>query len=144
MNGEFVISKEIEIDAPASKVWEALTSSAYTRRYMFALDVDSDWKEGSAVVWTGDSGGIKSYRKGRILKVDHGKFLKFSDFNPSTGMKDVENNYAHITYELKGKGESTVLFVVTDHLNGDEARLKDSEGFWDRVLPALKRILENE
>ncbi len=142
MMNELIVNRRIMIDAPPEKVWEALTNSAFTREYMYGLSVQSDWKEGSAVVWTGDSGGRKTYRKGRVLKVDQGKVLMISDFNPSAGAEDIEANYAHITYELKNAGESTELTVVTDHLSGDEARRMDSEGFWDRVLPALKGLLE--
>ncbi len=143
-NGELIVRREIEIRSPAARVWEALTSSSYTRKYMFALDVDSDFKEGSPVIWTGDSRGIKTYRKGKVLEVEQGKFLKLSDFNPANGAADIEENYAHVCYKLKSSGSKTVLTVVTDHLNGDEARRKDSESFWDRVLPALKELLESE
>ncbi len=142
MSEELVVRKSIEIKSPASKVWEAMTSSSYTRKYMYALDVDSDWKVGSPVIWTGDSGGITTFRKGEVLKVEQGRLLKFSDFNPAAGAPDIDQNYAHITYELTTTGETTVLSVVTDHLNGDEARRMDSDGFWDRVLPALKKLLE--
>lgn len=111
---------------------------------MFALNVSSDWKVGSAVIWTGDSGGIRTYRKGKILEVEPERYLKFSDFDPSTGAADIEENYAHITYMLRPDGGKTVLTIITDHLNGDEAGRKDSEGFWERVLPALKRLLRSE
>ncbi len=78
------------------------------------------------------------------MKTEPGRLLKFSDFNPSAGAKDVEENYAHITYELKAAPGTTILSVITDHLNGDEARRKDSEGFSDRVLPGRKRVLESQ
>ena len=139
-----IVKKTVEINAPPTKVWEALTNSSYTKIYMFALDVESDWKPGSRVVWTGDTGGIKTYRKGKVLKTEPDRLLKFSEFNPSAGAKDVDENYAHITYELKADARTTVLSVITDHLNGDEARRKDSEGFWDRVPPALKMLLETK
>ena len=138
------VEKSIEIDAPVPRVWEALTSSKYTRRYMYALEVSSDWKVESSVIWTGNSGGIKTYRKGKILAIEVGKYLKFSDFNPASGAPDIEENYAHVSYELKTNGSKTALTVVTDHLNDNEARQKDSEGFWDRVLPGLKKLLESE
>ncbi len=144
MNEEPAVSKEVEISAPVTKVWEALTSSGYTTKYMYALNVDSDWKEGSPVTWTGAAGTTEVYRKGKVLKVEPGRLLKISDFNPATGAADIEENYAHVSYELKADGSKTVLTVVTDHLNGDESRRKDSEGFWNRVLPALKQLLENE
>ena len=73
---------------------------------MFALDVESDRKPGSQVIWT--------------------------------GAKDVDENYAHITYELKAAPGTTVLSVITDHLNGDEARRKDSEGSGIGCCPRLK------
>ncbi len=140
---ELVVEKKIEIHAPASEVWRALTLSEYTRRYMYALDVDTDWKEGSRVVWRGDAGGRRAYRKGKIFEVEPEKYVLFSDFNPAAGADDIDENYMHITYRLESAGNTTIPSVVTDHLNGDETRRKDSDGFWDRVLPALKKMLEN-
>ncbi len=40
MQDEIVVRKELDLNAPVSKVWEALTSSDYTKKYMFALDVE--------------------------------------------------------------------------------------------------------
>jgi uncharacterized protein YndB with AHSA1/START domain len=144
MVGELVVKKSIVINAPPTKVWEALTNPSYTKKYMFALDVESDWRPGSRIIWSGDAGGIRTYRKGKVLKTEPGRLLKFTDFNPSTGAEDIDENHAHRTYQLKAVGGTTVLSVTTDHLDGDEARRKDSEGFWDRVLPALKMLLESE
>src|SRR5438477_174273 len=35
------------IGAPIEKVWEAITTSAFTTRYFFGRSVESDWKAGS-------------------------------------------------------------------------------------------------
>lgn len=48
---------EITINAPATKVWEALTKPEIIKQYMFGTNVVSDWKVGSTVVWKGECQG---------------------------------------------------------------------------------------
>lgn len=88
----------------------------------------------------GDPGGIKTYRTGKMLMVDPTKFLNFSDFNRTAGPANIEEDQLHIGSGLESDGERTVPCVVTDHLNGDEARRKDPKGFRDRVLLGVKSL----
>ncbi len=52
------VNKTIEINAPASKVWDALTRREFTDQWApqftggAEFHIDSDWKLGSPVVWT--------------------------------------------------------------------------------------------
>src|SRR5215469_13260190 len=48
----------IHIDAPASRVWQVLTDSAYTKRYMFGCEIASDWSIGGPFDWKGAADGV--------------------------------------------------------------------------------------
>ncbi len=40
----------ITINAPVSKVWDALITPEAIKHYMFGSDTVSDWKEGSPII----------------------------------------------------------------------------------------------
>ncbi len=141
MKEALIIKKVIEISAGKAKVWEALTNSAWTKKYMFGYDVESDWKTGSPILWQLNQGGQTYKRKGKVLLAERGKFLKFTDFNPNVDNENQESNHAIITYELTEYNGSTVL-QVTDDCAGNDKKYGESSQFWNSVLPKLKEILE--
>ena len=73
-----LIEADTTIDADARQVWRALTAS---KSAMFmGAEVDSDWKEGSPISFTGEFKG-KAYRDhGEIRTVDKGRELAFTHF----------------------------------------------------------------
>jgi uncharacterized protein YndB with AHSA1/START domain len=42
---------EIIVNAPIKKVWNALTDKSKIREWMKGVEVDTDWKEGSAITY---------------------------------------------------------------------------------------------
>ncbi|MHB1688499.1 MAG: SRPBCC domain-containing protein [Ignavibacteriaceae bacterium] len=116
MGKELVLQKSIEINADLPKVWDALTNPDWTVKYMHGLEVISDWEEGSPIVWKGISDGKDFIRKGRVLKKIPGKYLRISDFNPNSGLPDVEFNYSIVTYELSTKNNFTLLQIKEENL----------------------------
>ena len=42
------------INAPASKVWDALTKPEQIKQYMFGTEVTTDWKVGSPITYKGE------------------------------------------------------------------------------------------
>ena len=47
------------IKTTPEKLWQALTSSEFSRRYWFGTDLQSDWTIGSPFAVTGAAGGSK-------------------------------------------------------------------------------------
>ena len=45
MNKTLIAKATATIDAPASKVWEAITNPEFMRQYLFGAEVITDWKE---------------------------------------------------------------------------------------------------
>ena len=58
------------IEAPVSRVSEALVSPALIKRYMFGASVASEWKEGSPITWKGEWKGKAYEDKGVILRLE--------------------------------------------------------------------------
>ena len=146
MEDHLFIHREIMLDAPVSRVWEALTKPELTRQYMFECNVISDWKKGSPILWRGDKDG-KLYVKGHIVDIDPEKLLRFTTFGADSKLPDVPANYSTVTYTLTPEDGKTKL-IMTDgdfaKIADGEARYKDSVGGWDSVLPKLKTAVENK
>ena len=131
------------IDQPASKVWEALTNPTLVRQYFFGTKVQSDWKPGSPITFTGEWKG-KSYRdKGVVTDAQPFKILSYKYWSSLAGTEDKPENYANVTYELSEERGDTVLTVSQDNI-ADEQSKEHSEENWKRVLKNLKNLLERE
>ena len=135
------VKREIKINSNATVVWDALTKPELTKQYMFGAEVISDFKSGSDIIWRNAKDG-KIFVRGKILEIIPNKFLKTSDFNPNSGLDDIETNYTEVTYKLSRQGNYTLLAVKESNFNGDEERFKDSLNFWNSVLEKLKELLE--
>jgi len=76
--GNVTATAEIEIAAPASKVWAALTDPEIIARYFFGSRVETDWQPGHPIIWRGEYEGRAYEDKGRVLEVDPNRRLKVS------------------------------------------------------------------
>ena len=59
--GGLKLKTSIIINAPAAQVWKALTDPAIIKQYFFGTNVETDWKKGSPITWTGEWEG-KTYQ----------------------------------------------------------------------------------
>ena len=147
MKEELVVKKTIKLNAATSKVWEALTSPEFTKKYMFGCEVISDWKLGSPIIWKGISEGKEIvFVKGNIVNIAPGKLLQFTAFDPNSDLEDVHSNYTTVTYELSPEHGHTVLSVTQGDFAGvanGEKRYNHTVGGWDFALNGLKKLLEN-
>lgn len=130
------------IDAPAAKVWDALVDPAAIRQYMFGTNVQSDWKQGSAITWKGEWQGRAYEDKGEIRRIDPPRALQYTHFSPLAGLPDAPENYHTITIELAGRGAQTEVSLSQDNNPTDEAR-EHSEKNWGMMLDGLKKYVES-
>jgi uncharacterized protein YndB with AHSA1/START domain len=129
------------INAPAEKVWEALTNPEIVKQYFFGTNQQSDWKVGSDITWTGEWEG-KAYKdKGKILDIVPGKRLQYTYFSSMTGDADLPENYRTVTFDLKGNGNSTEITITQDNNKSEESRAH-SEQNWNWILDSMKKLLE--
>jgi len=131
----------IDVQAPTSKVWDALVKPELIAKYMFGAKVVSDWKEGSPITWAGEWKGKPYEDKGKILKIQQGKLLEYSHYSPMTGAPDVPESYHTVSIELAEASGRTKLTLAQDNNSNDEAR-KQSEQNWKQMLEGLKKVVE--
>ena len=141
MNKGLVAKATISINAPADKVWNALTNPEVIKQYMFGTTVISDWREGSPIVWKGEWQGTTYEDKGIILKLKPERLIQYSHFSPLSGKPDLPENYHTVTIELTTDEAGTAVSLSQDN-NETEQEREHSEQNWKRMLDELKKLLE--
>ncbi len=138
---DLISSSSIIIHAPVTKVWDALTSPALIKEYLFGTNVVTDWKVGSPILYRGVWHGKTYEDKGVILKFEPGKMLENTYWSSMGGTVDLPENYKKVAYKLTPNGDQTLLTITQDN-NKTEADKVESEGNWNIVLTGLKKLVE--
>ena len=85
---DLIAKVQVEVNAPITKVWNALINPKAIKQYMLGADAVSEWKEGSSIVWRGEWNGKKYEDKGKILKLIPERLIRYTHFSPLTGLPD--------------------------------------------------------
>jgi uncharacterized protein YndB with AHSA1/START domain len=149
MSEPLIVKNIITMNAPVLKVWDALTNPEQTKKYMFGCETVSDWEVGSPLLWKGVFNGVELIAvKGEIVKIEPGKFLAYTTFDPNSTMEDIPENYLTVTYELASEDRRTILTVT----QGDFSKVADGQkryhdaynngSGWEPVLVEIKKLVE--
>jgi uncharacterized protein YndB with AHSA1/START domain len=126
------------IETTPEKLWEALTSSDFSRRYWWNTDVSSDWKVGSpfALVMNGVTTDV-----GKILESDPPRRLSYT-FQHATTEEALREPPSKVVFDLEKHGK-LVKLTLTHEGFADGSRLLDgiSKG-WPAIMSSLKSLLE--
>jgi uncharacterized protein YndB with AHSA1/START domain len=143
------VKNSVTINAPATKVWDALVNPAKTKQYMFGCETVSDWKTGSELLWKGEYEGKEmDFVKGKILEIQPEKKLVYTTIDPHSAIDDVSENYLNVTYELIPQGEQTILNVSQgDYSTVAEGERRYQEAWnkgegWNPILVEIKKLVE--
>jgi len=132
----------IEINASNNKVWDALIKPELVKQYFFGTIVDSDWKVGSTITFSGEWEGKKYKDKGEIVEVKEHKYLVYTYWSSLGGTADIPENYLKVKYDLELKDGKTLLTIESE--NKDEESKNQSENNWNFILKNLKELVEKE
>lgn len=141
MSANLIAKASTTIAAPASRVWNALTSPEMIKQYFFGTEAVSDWKEGSTLEFRGEWEGKKYLDKGVILKSEEPKLFQYTYLSSFSNLPDAPENYANISYELMEEDGETMLTIKQENVADEESRKKSEEN-WAYVLKNLKDLLE--
>ena len=146
MEGKLIFRYKISINAPQSKVWDALINPKVTQQYMFGCVPITDWKEGSPLLWRGLADGV-DYVIGEVIQYKPETLLSTTTFNPHMGHKDIPSNYLTGEYHLShDKGLTTISIVQGDFalVEDGQNRFEEAKAAWEFALLKLKEVLEKE
>src|SRR4051794_35289085 len=141
MSNTAIAKATATINAPASKVWDALTKPEQIKQYMFGTQITTDWKVGSPITYKGEWKGKQYEDKGKVLKVEPRKRLVSTFWSALAGLPDTPENYKTVSYELAPEGDRTRLTVTQDN-NASQEEVAEAEQNWRMVLDGIKKLVE--
>jgi uncharacterized protein YndB with AHSA1/START domain len=141
MTQKFQAKAENVINAPAEKVWQALTDPAIVKQYFFGTNMEIDLRVGGSITYRGEWQGKQYEDKGHVLELEPNKKLVTDYWSGLTGKPDVPENYQRVAYELFEQDGCTRL-VITQDGNPTQESADHSSGNWNMVLKGLKNLLE--
>jgi uncharacterized protein YndB with AHSA1/START domain len=138
-----VARAEVQVTAPVSRVWEALTNPALIAQYMHGSRVDTDWQVGSPITWSGEYDGRSYQDRGEVVTFEPDARLVVTHFSPLTGQTDEPGNYHTLDYRLAEEDAgSTHLSLEQDGCDSAEQANTFSAN-WQSMLDALKHTVES-
>ena len=139
----------VNIDAPKEKVWDTLWSKgkyeAWTKVFSEGSTAETDWKEGSKILFTdGKGSGMVS----RIAKKKENEYMSFEHLGE---LKDgVEDTTSEKVKQWQGSTENYTLTEKDGHTQldvdmGITADFKDYfEKTWPQAMQAIKTLAESK
>lgn len=143
MKETYGLKTSVMIKADVSKVWEALTKPELVKKYFFGVEVITDWKEKSSIIYRGIWQGKAFEDKGIVLKVEKNKLLVSTYWSGFSGLADIPENYQQVEYHLKSTKDGTELSVIAHNIKTKKMR-DHSEKNWQIILEGLKTMVEGE
>jgi uncharacterized protein YndB with AHSA1/START domain len=132
----------IEIDAPPSAVWRALTDPGQVKQWMHGTNLSTTWEVGSPVTWSGEWKGEAYEDKGEVLEVEPERRLGMTHWSPLGGSEDLPENYHRLVYELSPAGDGTTLTLKQGNNPSQEAADEMAKKNWKPVIEQLKAVAE--
>jgi len=150
MSTPLIIKNNITINAPSSKVWDALVNPEQTKKYMHGCAIITDWKVSSPMLWNAVwEGKEMTFVKGHIVAIEPEKHLAYTTIDAMGSTEDIPSNYATVTYDLQPNNGQTILFVTQGDfalIAAGEKKYHDamSQGGWQLLLEEIKKLAEAE
>ena len=130
----------IYIASSPEKVWEALTSAEFSRKYFFGNAVEVDLKVGGAYVVRTPDGSL--HISGEVVACDPPRKLSVT-FNVNWPELIEKLGATLVTYEIEQAGETVRLTMSESHDRPlDDDILSGGRQGWPAILSSLKSLLE--
>ena len=132
---------EIEIRSSAEKIWEAITSPDWSRRYFFDSAVRSDWKRGSKVAWIGEPSGM-TMCEGEIVEIDP-PWKLVTTWRSLWSPELAPEPPSRVTWEIEERAKSCLLRVTHDRLEQSPKTREAVSGGWTQIVDKMRAGLES-
>ena len=142
MNHNLTVSASININANATKVWEALTNPDIIKEYLFGTETITNWQVGSDVIFQGEYEGTTYKDKGVVQQNIPEKLLSYTYWSGFSGLSDEPENYSLVTYILVDNGDNTTNFTWTQKGYATEEGYNHSQSGMADFLVQIKEIME--
>jgi uncharacterized protein YndB with AHSA1/START domain len=141
MKTDISTSSSVALDASVDDVWGAITTPETIKQWFFGVDTETDWKQGSPIVHTGEWQGKPYVDKGEIVRIEPPHVLVHTHWSDLSGTPDSPEHYQEVTWEVAEQSDGSELTISERNLPSDEAK-DASDQAWSMVLQNLKEMLE--
>jgi uncharacterized protein YndB with AHSA1/START domain len=129
----------IYIATTPDKLWEALTTREFTRRYWFGVWPESQWTVGSTWQLMGPDGRVCD--SGEVLEIDRPRRLAVSwRHELDEDLRQI--GFTRATFALEPAGDVVKLTVTHEAPEGGEPFINAVSTGWPHILSSLKSLLE--
>ena len=127
------------IETTPEKLWEALTSSEFSKRYWFGTELKTDWKVGSpfALVMNGTTTDT-----GEILEADRPRRLSYS-FQHALDDEMRSERPTKVVFTIEPHGRLVKLTLTHEDFEDGSKLLDGISRGWPAILSSLKSMLES-
>jgi len=136
---------QLNIEAPASRVWTAVTDPVELGRWMLeeGLDVRSDGVVGGAIVISGDLHGIAFETKGTIRALEPERVFEYAYWSTLSfpTLPDIPANYAVLRFVLEPI-ESGTRLTLAGRRFPDDSTYRHAGLYWEVALLRLRDACE--
>jgi len=130
----------IYIATTPEKIWEALTSAEFSRKYFFGNAVEIDLKIGGAYIVRTPDGAVQI--SGEVVECDRPRKLTVT-FNVNWPELIEKLGTTLVTYEIEPTGDAVRLTMTESHDRPlDDDILSGGRQGWPAILSSLKSLLE--
>jgi len=126
------------IETTPEKLWQALTSSEFSKAYWFGTELRSDWRVGSpfALVMDGTTSDV-----GEILEYDRPRRLSYT-FQHVLKEEFRNEQPTKVVFTLEPHGKLVKLTLTHEGFDGVPELLNAISNGWPAILSSLKSLLE--
>jgi uncharacterized protein YndB with AHSA1/START domain len=127
------------IETTPEKLWEALTSSEFSKRYWWDTSVVSDWKVGSpfSLIMNGTTTDV-----GEVLEADRPRRLSYTFRNVLSEAASKERP-SRVTFVLEQYGKLVKLTLTHEDFAEGSVIIDGISKGWPAIMSSLKSLLES-
>jgi uncharacterized protein YndB with AHSA1/START domain len=127
------------IETTPEKLWEALTSSEFSKRYWWDTSVVSDWKVGSpfSLVMNGETTDV-----GEVLEADRPRRLSYT-FRHILSEAASKERPSRVTFVLEPYGKLVKLTLTHEDFAEGSVIIDGISKGWPAIMSSLKTLLES-
>jgi uncharacterized protein YndB with AHSA1/START domain len=130
----------IYIASTPEKVWEALTTAEFSRKYFSGHAVEVDLRVGGAYIMRAPDGSL--HISGEVIECDPPKRLTVT-FNVNWPALVEKLGLTLVTYEIEQAGDAVKLTMLQSHDRPiSDDILSGGRAGWPAILSSLKSLLE--
>lgn len=142
MNHDLSVSQSVIVNADVKKVWEALTTPAIIKEYLYGTETITDWKVGSPIIFQGEYQGQNYKDTGVIVEFKPMEKISYSYWSGFTGLENKPENYSKVSYLVQAIDAATTQFTWTQTGFASETGYNHSKDGMTDFLNGIKKVME--